>query len=308
LPKTEHCCLPTTPGAQKRLKHFLLEEIRKKQLQIVISSHSPSLIEDLPPKAIKVFSQLPSGKFNVKNEITPDEAFYHLEQTNPAKKTIIVEDLLSKEIITAVLKEIGEATLSLFQINFYTGGASVIKNHFINVYSHSNDLNKFIIFDGDQKLVEQHFDPDMVIQADQTDERYREEISRQTGSDIAFYPDGNPNQGAKNDQERRLRENYLKFYLRNVFYLPKNIPEEIIWNQGTAETILAAFGKLEIIAELNEQISYKEKFRILSVATTGDTSGIEAQEKMFMQKWVKEHDESYQAIVHIIQSIQKKIN
>jgi hypothetical protein len=292
------------PGAQKRLKHFLLEEIRKKKLQVVISSHSPSLIEDLPPQAIQVFSQLPTGKFNVKKEITPDEAFYHLEQTNPAKKTIIVEDLLAKDIITAVLTEMGQAILSLFQVDFYSGGASIIKNHFINVYSHTNDWNKFFVFDGDQKLVPEHFNFDNLIQADQTNDRYRQEIRNQTGIDVPFYPDGNQNQGARTDQEKKLRGNYLKFYLRNVFYLPKKIPEDIIWNQEIAEMILNAFVKTEIVTKLDEEISSKEKFKILSVATTGDTSGIDAHEKMFMQKWVKEHDASYQAIVRIIQKIQ----
>jgi len=213
------------PGAQKRLKYFLLEQTRKKQLQVIISTHSPSIVEELPAHAIKVFSQLPSGKFNIKNQITPDEAFYHLEQTNPAKKTIIVEDLLSKEIITSVLTEMGGAILSLFQVNFYSGGASIIKNHFINVYSHANDWNKFFVFDGDQKLVAEHFNFEHLIQADQTNDRYRQEIRNQTGIDIPFYPDGNQNQGARIDQEKKLRENYLKFYLRNVCYLPKKIPE-----------------------------------------------------------------------------------
>lgn len=291
------------PGAQKRLKYFLLEETRKKQLQVVISTHSPSIIEDLPSNAIKVFSQLPSGKFNVTNSITPDEAFYHLEQTTPARKKIIVEDLLSKEIISGVLKKMGQAIASLFQINFYNGGASVIKNHFINVYSHSNELNKFIIFDGDQKLVAQHFNPDQILEVEQTNERYRQEILAQTGSNISFYPDGNPNDGARADQEKELRKSYLKFYLRNVFYLPLTIPEEIIWNQVLAENFLNAMGKGELIMAINGTNDFKEKFLIVAEAMTGNRKNIETTEKMFLEKWLDDKPETYNQVVAIITSI-----
>lgn len=291
------------PGAQKRLKYFLLEETKKKQFQVVISTHSPSIIEELPSNAIKIFSQLPSGKFNVKNEITPEEAFYHLEQTNPARKTIIVEDLLSKDIVNGVLKELGDATASLFQVNFYTGGATIIKNHFINVYSHAGELNKFIVFDGDQKIVANHFNPASILEADQTNERYKQEIRTQTGIDIPFYPDGNQNEGARADQEKELRRNYLNFYLRNVSYLPLTVPEEIIWNQELAENFLNAMNKPEFIARINATGDFKEKFLLLAEAMTGDRKNIYLTEKTFLEKWLKEKPATYNQVVTIITSI-----
>lgn len=291
------------PGAQKRLKHFLLEEIRRNQLQVVISTHSPSIIEELPANAIKVFSQLPSGKFNVTNEITPNEAFYHLEQTNPARKTIIVEDLLSKEIINGVLKEMGEALASLFQVTFYTGGATIIKNHFINVYSHAGELNKFIIFDGDQKLVDNHFNPASILAAEQTNERYEQEIRTQTGIAIPFYPDGNQDAGARADQEKDLKKNYLDFYLRNVFYLPLTIPEEIIWSQELAENFLNAMNKPGFIPMINATRDFKEKFLLLAEAMTGDKKNIYLSEKAFLEKWLNDKSATYTQVIAIITSI-----
>jgi predicted ATPase len=296
------------PGAQKRLKYFLLDQTRRKQLQVVISSHSPSIIEDLPPKAIKVFSQLPTGKFNVKNEITPDEAFYHLEQTNPARRTLIVEDVLSKDIISGVLKEMGADTESLFQIDYYSGGASVIKNNFINVYSHSKELNKFIIFDGDQKKVDKHFDPDSLVVAEQTTERFKQEIKNQTGSDIQFYPDGNKDAGARSDQEKELRKDYLKFYLRNVYYLPLSVPEEIIWNQHLAEQLLTVMGKIDYFEKIDAVASFKEKFLLVAEAMTGDKKNIELSEKTFLEKWLTEKNDAYNKIVQIITSIKDLAN
>lgn len=291
------------PGAQKRLKSFLLDQTRKKQFQIVISTHSPSLIEELPSNAIKVFSQLPNGKFSVKNDVTPEEAFFHLEQSNPAKKLLIVEDFLSKQIINGVLREMGEDTKSLFQVNFFTGGASVIKTNFINIFSQANELNKFIVFDGDQKLVGNHFDPDRIITAEQTNERFRNEIKVQTGCDVQFFPDGNPVQGARADQERELRKNYLKFYLRNVFYLPAQTPEEIIWNQEFAESLLKISNKAEFIIRINETANYKEKFLFVAEALTGDRKDIDSSEKIFLEKWLGEKNQSYNEITFIISTI-----
>ncbi|WP_159429236.1 ATP-dependent nuclease [Methanohalophilus halophilus] len=137
------------PGAQKKLKNFILEQIKKKHLQVVISTHSATLIEGLPSPAIKVFTQLPNGKFNVRNKSLPDEAFYYIGQSISSTKKIIVEDQLAMDIIKAVIDEIGEDCASIFDIEFYPGGHSIIKSDFIRVYS-QDESNVFIIFDGDQ--------------------------------------------------------------------------------------------------------------------------------------------------------------
>ena len=42
------------PGAQERLVEFLFEQIKKHKHQVVVSTHSPSIIRHLPPEAIKV--------------------------------------------------------------------------------------------------------------------------------------------------------------------------------------------------------------------------------------------------------------
>src|SRR5690606_4989867 len=48
------------PGAQERLKIFLLEQIKIKKHQIILTSHSPSIVNGLPKGAIKVFYQNPN--------------------------------------------------------------------------------------------------------------------------------------------------------------------------------------------------------------------------------------------------------
>ncbi len=48
------------PGAQRRLLAFLASESKARKLQIVFATHSPVIIEDLPPVAIKVLEIQPT--------------------------------------------------------------------------------------------------------------------------------------------------------------------------------------------------------------------------------------------------------
>ena len=62
------------PGAQENLKEYLLEAIKTKKLQVVISTHSPTLIKGLPSAAIKLFKTNEYGKFYVQENINYEEA------------------------------------------------------------------------------------------------------------------------------------------------------------------------------------------------------------------------------------------
>jgi len=97
------------PGAQELLKLFLLKKCLEKKLQIVISSHAPKLVEWLPEGAIKLFYQENDGKFSIKNNCSYFEAFENIgiEINDGSKKTIILEDITAKEIVDAVINDIG---------------------------------------------------------------------------------------------------------------------------------------------------------------------------------------------------------
>ena len=56
------------PGAQKKLKEYLIEATKRKKLQIVISSHSPILVSDMPSEAIKLYITNSQGKFEIKED------------------------------------------------------------------------------------------------------------------------------------------------------------------------------------------------------------------------------------------------
>lgn len=302
------------PGAQKKLKKFILEQIKNKHLQVVISTHSANLIEELPPNAVKVFTQLPDGKFHVENERMPEEAFYFIGQNPNTKKKIIVEDKLSQKILQSIINEIGPETAPLFDIEFHAGGASVIKTDFIRVYSQNPESNFFVIFDGDQKVTKKHLDVDKLPygKIDSMDskflEKLKERLKKQTDCNIKFHTDGNSEGGDKN-QELNFVLNYLTYYYKNVFYLPQLVPEEIIWNSDLANHLLEYNpNKNEVINRLNTTKDFKEKFRILGNEIFVDSKNcIDSTHDMFLKRWIQKKDDNFIEIQTTINNI-KSIN
>ncbi|MFW6047122.1 MAG: ATP-dependent nuclease [Candidatus Woesearchaeota archaeon] len=287
------------PGAQNRFKLFLLKQIKLKKHQVVLSTHSPEFVKGIPPEAIKVFTQnIETNKFKIISNLTPDEAFYHIELQNPNKKTIIVEDDLAQSIVETVINEMGDDVKSNFEITFYHGGHSTIKTDFIKVFCQENIWNKFILFDGDQKIIEQHYDPSQMTEAELTEQQLKEEIKRQTNVEVKFKPDSN-----RHDQIVDMMKNYLNYYLTNVFYLPERVPEEIIWNQSLAEDHLKMFNKTEVINKIKEENNFKEKFLLLTKELYNDSKKIKATYAMFLNYWCDHKDENFQKIRSIINKI-----
>lgn len=290
------------PGAQSRLKIFLLEQIKLKKHQVILTSHSPSIIEGLPKEAIKVFYQNPSnGRFLIKEKLTPEEAFYHIEFPLIEKKNIIVEDILAQEILTEVLLATGEETKNLFNIKFNPGGESVIKKEFITVFCREESSNNFVYFDGDQRPNAPHSDWKKLTVSELTVENLKLKLKTETKEDIKFSVDGSQNAGNQ-EQQLELLKKYMDFFLNSVFYLPKNIPEEIIWNKSIADnlagTILSTAKLTDYYGEIEKEESFKNKFSILAKFITGDdkAENIFSLQKQFIQGWINKADDDFEEI------------
>jgi predicted ATPase len=303
------------PGAQSRLKNFLLEQIKRKKHQIILTSHSPSIVEELPKEAIKVLYQNPrNGRFLIKENLTSKEAFYHIEYPVDTKNKIIVEDVLAKYILDGVLSEMGDETKNLFHITFNPGGESVIKREFIPVYCREDTCNTFIFFDGDQKPEEEAPDWRLFSSADLNVEYLEEQVKSVTGEKVKFSVDGGDGE-SRNDQRIELLKNYLDYYKMNVFFLPKQIPEEIIWKKKFAKSLLELNqSDPTIVAEGMDQLEYfdskKEKFAYISTLVLGnnDSENISTIHKMFLKNWLNKRRNSYQKIESVIHQIIEKNN
>lgn len=298
------------PGAQSRLRNFLLDQIIKKKHQIILTTHSPIIAGGMPNQAIKVFYKNPSnGRFIIKENITPEEAFYFIEFPLSNRKNIIVEDALAKNIVEGILKERGQETLNLFNIKYNPGGAEVIIKDFITVFCRDEYPSNFILFDGDQQLVPNHFDWSELPTSELTVDNLTKKIKAQTDVEIKFPVDGNST-GGNQEQQLELLKKYADYYSKSVFYLPKKLPEEIIWNNSFAYSqikniILDQNKSDEKIAELEAKTHPKEKFAYLTLIVTGDnnSNNILNIQKQFIQRWINEKNADYVAINSIIEQI-----
>lgn len=114
------------PSAQCQLMEFLSEQAIKKKHQIVISTHSSTIVKDLPKNAIKLFCLNDKlGKVDVLQNVSPEESFFILGE-RIEKRTVIVEDRLAKRFVEKALKAGGEALLNSFEVKHFPGGAGSI--------------------------------------------------------------------------------------------------------------------------------------------------------------------------------------
>lgn len=296
------------PGAQIKLKEFLLQQIKQKKLQIIISTHSPSFVKDLPPNAIKVFHDLPSGNFQIENKRLPEEAFYYIGHEISDKKIIMVEDRTAKNIIQSVLETFSPDIVSTFNVLYNPGGAPAL-HQYVSSYCLNSTEIRYVIFDRDQKFIEESFNPGTITIDDTNVNFLKSKIQLITGVDIKFFVDGNSNGGNVAQQIEQMLK-YLKFYYEKVFYLPLNTPEEIIWNREHAINLLNLYSTPEedineIINIIDSEMNYKEKFKILTdkVSIADKSQDINAIQNMFIRKWLILKDENFQCIAEILTNI-----
>jgi predicted ATPase len=292
-------------GAQKRLMSFLLEQCIKKKHQVVISTHSPFLIENMPDESIKVFSTLTSnGKFIINNNRSYKEAFHELEIENTNRKIILVEDQTAKILLDKVLEKLGKQTQDIFEIKYLPGGAKDINQRLTTIMEISD--NTFVLFDGDEKKLSAHIDLSTIPPNEQdTSAKLLALIKEQVGCDIKFHQDGgNQAKDLKEKQNSDLAKKYLEYYKENVFYLPENIPEDIIWDEEFAEKLLKLFHPTKDISTIiKKATNSKDLIFNFCQECYGENSQYESTILQFTTNWLNKEDENYIFICNIIKNL-----
>jgi len=286
------------PLAQKKLINFILEQIKLKKLQVVISTHSPDIIEGMPAEAIKIlYENQDSGKIGIIENVYPENAFIHIGRTITDKKVVLTEDKLAKMIIDSVLKKNGDS--ELFEIVYYPGGSSQIKQNEMTIYSKEVNCKHFVIFDGDQR--NDKVDITTFSKRDTTPDKLKEKIRNLVGEDIKFSFDSN----ASDEQKTELMLKYIKYHHDNIFFLPKNIPEEIIWIDEIISN--SDFSENEK-NQINSESDHKKKFALYAWAEYGsDTADdVERIHKKFIKRWLGNPNDSYRSINDIITKIKEQ--
>lgn len=282
------------PGAQKRLLDFLLKQTMEKGLQVVLTSHSPAIVEELPKEAIVLLHQTPDGTFSPKCSIEPELAFQYIGHTNTEKTKIIVEDNAAKELLTTCLSLYDKQASKSIDIVYHAGGAKDILKEAV-VLSRLNSSNTYIMLDGDMY----HADiPDATeISTADLDNKIKEITSIDCGS-LEFLADG----GSAEKKEKQLeneKRKYITFLKTHLLFFPTNDPEEIMWEASKYEK--------PILYETD----YKERIRHWAKDEVGESctsSDIENCRKRLCNKLDKENENVKRIIATLSMILEKKGN
>lgn len=149
------------PGAQRALLRFLLEQIKLKKHQIILSTHSPEFLNGLPEDAIKVFEDNGKLQSRVLPKSSPAAALVRLGKVPADKLRILVEDPLGELIVAYAAKGLDPGDASRLETKVSPGGGD-----FMLKYSGPALMDAeqpvFLLLDGDKQKVEEFTDPERV--------------------------------------------------------------------------------------------------------------------------------------------------
>ena len=258
------------PGAQRRFLQFLLDCIVRRKMQIVISTHSPEFVDELPDHAIKVLEVTPTGRVTVANGSSSLVAFNRLGAKAPGRLRVIVEDELARKVVEVARRGLPAGERELIDAVVVPGGASMILAHYIPSAIAGKDAT-FALLDGDQAFPVPLPDVAHVAPADEA--RLGDKIFKSTGVEPALYLSGGSDPALLAKKAAAQKE-YIKWVSQRVRFLPRTVPEEIV--------IRAAFPKLvsalDGTGETAKDVLYKQIALDVAEATGAQIIEIAAYE------------------------------
>jgi predicted ATP-dependent endonuclease of OLD family len=94
------------PRSQRRLIHFLLWLARKKHIQVIVSTHSPYVLEELPPEA-RVFISRGTAGVDILYGVSPNYALNRMDDIERPDLYLYTEDVESSGVLLEILRARG---------------------------------------------------------------------------------------------------------------------------------------------------------------------------------------------------------
>ena len=275
------------PQAQKKLINYLLKIVLDKKAQIVISTHSPDIIDKMPSKSINVLYETNKNKVSVMENINYENAFFHIGH-DFSKKKIFVEDILAKEIIKRIIKK---ENFNNFEVENFNGANDLFK--YAAVFSKTKNKGIFFILDGDQKF--NKFNVEELKDNQKNTQYLDEKIKEMTKMEVKKLPLN----ALKETEKVKLRIDFLKFLYKYMYFLPKQKPEDIIIYSGIEKEFP------NYLNIFKEKCDSKEKIANVSNEMYQEKSSdyIFKVQEQFIVQWMKKENEDYKKIVNILNEI-----
>lgn len=213
------------PGAQRALLRFLLEQIKRRKHQVVISTHSSDFVEGLPFDAIKVFESNGAMQTRVLPKSSPSAAFKRLGKTPANSYRILVEDRLAALLVKQAIKGLDPGDAETIEVTVAPGGAEYILKYQGPVLMVS-DQRVCALLDGDKRLVDEFTDPDHVPPAQHLN--LPELLTEELGFAPKFAMPGGNDAAGHAEAKKEAHLGYLGWLRNHVNFLPKLVPEQIL--------------------------------------------------------------------------------
>ncbi|WP_349290169.1 MULTISPECIES: AAA family ATPase [unclassified Tatumella] len=262
------------PGAQKRMMELIYRLVENKKHQVVLSTHSPVLVNMLPKEAVKLFiydEDTESAK--IAQGIFPDEAFVELGH-DLSQRTIITEDKIASEFIKRAIKE--EASLkNSLNVQCIPGGAETILGKHLPSHAAVGRSDILFLLDGDKdpKLKKPRIDsvPDTELV---------NKMKEYFGCEFTVNASGAKN--IVNSSELiALRRHALEYAFKKVFYLPFETPEEVLIQECC--TIEQSEELSQVTWNFSDVDVYKKQIAFLTEKSLGQDS-VNGEEIFFFQR------------------------
>lgn len=226
------------PGAQRALLKFLLEQIKLKKHQIVISTHSSEFLTGLPNEAIKVFEDNGKTRSRILPRSSPAAALNRLGKLPQNKRRVLVEDSLAEQLVLHSAKGLDPGDRETLEVKVAPGGAESILKYLGPAAMISGD-EIFVLLDGDKKRVDEFSDPDQIAPAEHS--KLDDIVKHELGLDPQYHIPGGHDVAAHRVAKITAHLDYLNWLRKRLNYLPRNLPEHIILeafepDQGHSET------------------------------------------------------------------------
>ncbi|EGQ7819257.1 MULTISPECIES: ATP-dependent nuclease [Vibrio harveyi group] len=135
--------------AQTKLVSALKELCKTRKLQIICTTHSKEVFEELPEDA-RVFIDNVNASSVIVNNISPEFAFSKLSSKNTVELCILVEDEVAKALLLTLLPSHIRSRVVIEVI----GSSSALSRQLASNYMREQKDNILVVFDGDQKSLE----------------------------------------------------------------------------------------------------------------------------------------------------------
>lgn len=299
------------PGAQHRLLNFLLEVIKRKHCQIIISTHSEKFIECLPSSAIKaIHFNDKTGESTISDSSAPSSVFDELEIPQRSFN-IFVEDRAACILINRVIEK---EDIKSLQVKYVSAGADYLKQGMILADALNVEKEHFYLLDGDQKVNVVNLQE--ISNENLKDSRFIQNQVDKICSNITFPSSQSRNESKSSTKIDKIKYDseikYIEYFRNNVYFLPSVNPEAIVYREDYVISLLkmtSPNGKYEkIIRESSDKKSLYYKIAIQELGRKPSMEEYYALFERMVNYWIKNNSNTtyYEDIKNILREIQRK--